>query len=108
MGLALGRQQALDVARDEIYLEVHPTVCGEALEGGAAGGVRDQHGIEDVAIDTVHSEANAIDTDRAFTRNKALNLARHADAQDAVGKTQDLAHPVDMAGDQMAAEIERF
>src|SRR5260221_4557587 len=66
--------------------------------------MRDQHGIEDVAIDTVHSEANAIDTDRAFTRNEARNLARHADAQDAVGKTQDLAPPVDMAGDQMAAE----
>src|SRR5258708_27919300 len=64
----------------------------------------DQHGLEDVAIHTVDSEAHAIDTDRAFTRNKALNLARHADAQDAVGKTQDLAHPVDMAGHQMAAE----
>ena len=47
-------EEALQVARDEIDLEVHLGTGGQAAEGGDFLRVRDEEHLEEVALDAIH------------------------------------------------------
>src|SRR5688500_8839744 len=58
-------EQALEVAGDEIDLEVHPYAGGEAREGGDFERMGNEIDLEPAPLHAVDGEAHAVDTDRA-------------------------------------------
>src|SRR5712692_4112411 len=71
-------EHPIHVTRDEVYLEVDLRACREPAQRGDFQRMRNEVHFEPVVLDAVHRKAHAIDADRAFAGDVALQLARHA------------------------------
>src|SRR5690606_15245431 len=107
-GSLVAKQQALQVAGQQVDLQVYPTPRAVVGHDGLGQGVRDDGQLELGAIHRVHRQAGAIDGDRALEGDVLGQVTRRADAElhgtGVVLALDDLADTVDMAADQVAAE----
>src|SRR6185503_15574959 len=104
MPLARSREDSLNVARDQVDLEVDPALLLQPAQRRHGAGMRDQEGLEHLALDRVHRQAHAVDADRALAGDVARERLGRLDREDAVSAPGDFPDAVDVAGDEVAAE----
>ena len=98
-----------DIARQQVDFEIDLVARLQPAERRDLRRVRNDVDAEARAIDLVHRQRDAVERDRALGRDEARQRHRHLE-RDAHGLAfrrhrDDLAHAVDMAGDEMAAQL---
>ena len=108
LGGLVAQQQALQVAGQQVHLQVHPAPGPVVGHDGLAEGVGDDGQLEFGAVHGVHREADAVHGDRALERDVAGQLDRGAQAElhgaGVIGAGDHFAESVHVAADQVAAE----
>src|SRR5580704_16522387 len=74
-------QQAPNVARDEVHLQVDRVALAKRAEVGLLERVRDDGDVEAIGSDGVDGEADPFDRDRALLGHERRELARDAEGQ---------------------------
>ena len=105
-------EHALDIACDQVDLEIDLAPGGEAAQGRVLDGVRDQVDAEFASVvavdDAIDRQADAVDGDRALLREEASQRARRGDAQlPRLAGALEPSHgadAVDVAADEVAVE----
>src|SRR6266480_737509 len=101
-------EQALGVACERVHFQVDAVTRPETPERGHGERVRNQVDLEFGAAHRVHRQAHAVHRDRALARDVAREPARRAYPKKAIRprlpQPRDLADPVHMPRDKMAAE----
>src|SRR5437773_955142 len=101
-------EQALGVACERVDFQVDAVARPKTLERGHGEGVRNQVDLEFGAAHRVHRQAHAVHRDRALARDVAREPTRRAYPKKAIRprlpQPRDLADPVHMPRDEMAAE----
>src|SRR5436853_3882386 len=94
-------QHALDIAREEIDLEIHARSRAQVRESCNSARVRDDVDLEFRAFDGVHGEAHAVDCDRALASDVAREprggVDREAPAAAQLIEDAHRAHAIDVA-----------
>src|SRR6185437_10335553 len=98
-----------DIARQHVDLEIDAVTDLGRAEGRMRQGVRDEVHAETVALDLVDRQRHPFESDRALGRDGAGELVWHAEAEafgiPLLSPLDDLGHGIDMAGDDMPAEL---
>src|SRR6185295_1084716 len=101
-------EHALDVARNEVDLEVYFRAAPQTRQRGDLQCVRNEIDLRNVANRSVHGETHAVHADRALARNEAREALGDADSKPFRVtlriEQHDAADAVDVAGDQVSAE----
>src|SRR4029453_2776871 len=102
-------QQSLNVTREHVDLKVDPLARFGLSQGRNRLSMWDNVHAEAVSLDLIHRQGNAVDGDRALgsdeTRQLARRLEDEAHAAAFRRPRHDRAHAVDMAIDEMAAQL---
>src|SRR3569623_2153306 len=104
----VAEQQALEIPRDEIDLDVHRVTHDETAEVGLLQGVRHEIHLATRAIHRVHGAAHAVHADRALARDVLCERRGHGEREPQ--RAADLAarrergDAVDVAAHEVAAE----
>src|SRR5690606_9403837 len=101
-------EQALDIARDEVDLDVDRRAGGIAARDRHGERMRNHVDLETAALHGVDRETDAVDGHGALAGDVALERRGQleCDARRAAvgGRLDDLGHPVHVAGDEVAVE----
>jgi hypothetical protein len=101
-------QQSLNVTREHVDLKVDPLADLAGPRVVTAGCGNDVHA-EAIAVDLVHRERDAVDGDRALGGDEARQIGRRLEDEAHAAALRrhrdDRAHAIDMAVDQMAAQL---
>ena len=111
-----GGQHAFDIASEKIDLDVDARAGAQRGEARVCERVRNEVHGQSSASHFVDSEADAVDRDRAFTRNVSQHILRHGDREEPVIpdrlESLDECNAVDMAAHEVASQpigkLERF
>src|SRR5262249_38217339 len=106
---SLELRQPRDVARQHVDLEVHRIARAKRTEAGYRGSVRDDVHTESVVRNLVDRQRYPVHSDAPLDSDEACEGGGNAKppARRAMlrYRTQRLAHPVDMAGDEMTSQL---
>src|SRR6185295_4833325 len=104
-GSNLMREHPFHVARDQVHLEVDLAALLQAAERRHLKGMRDEVHLEGVALRAIDRQADAVDADRALARHVLREFLRQPESHHAAVAADHLAHAVDMACDEMPADL---
>src|SRR3569833_4139821 len=104
----LAEQQALEITRDEIDLDVHRVTHRESAEGGLLLRVRHEIHLEARAVLRVHGETHTVHADRPLDRDVFRERRGHGEREPQrtadLGARRARGDAVDVAAHEVAAE----